>query len=158
MTPAQVPPLPAGSLSSDNAGPAGIPFAVYFQQASAATGVPATLLEAVATVESAFDPTAVSVTDAQGLMQLEPATAAAMGVADPWNPAQNILGGARYLADQLATFHGDIPDALAAYNAGPGSVDAAGSVPAAAAAYVADVLQQWAALTHPPSLSAEQGG
>jgi soluble lytic murein transglycosylase-like protein len=105
------------------------------------------LLEAVGTTESADDPTAVSVTGAEGVMQLEPATAAAEGVTDPWNPTENILGGAEYLAQQLATFHGNLSDAIAAYNAGPGAVEAYGGIPpyAQTQAYVTTVLGHYTA-------------
>ena len=58
-----------------------------------------------------------------------PGTAAALGVVNPWNPQQNLNGSARYLRAQLVTFGGSLPLALAAYNAGPGAVRAAGGVP-----------------------------
>jgi soluble lytic murein transglycosylase len=76
------------------------------------------LLRAVIKAESDFDPRAVSRTGALGLMQLMPRTAAAMKVADPFNPVENIAGGAKYLRYLLNRFHGDLPLALAAYNAG----------------------------------------
>lgn len=98
------------------------------QSAAAQTGVSAALLSSVMQEESGGNPLAVSPVGAIGLMQLMPATAAGLGV-NPWNPAQNILGGARYLAEQLARFQGNVPDALAAYNAGPGAVQMFGGVP-----------------------------
>jgi soluble lytic murein transglycosylase len=76
------------------------------------------LLRAVIKAESDFDPRAVSRTGALGLMQLMPRTAAAMKVEDPFNPVENIAGGAKYLRYLLNRFHGDLPLALAAYNAG----------------------------------------
>jgi soluble lytic murein transglycosylase len=76
------------------------------------------LLRAVIKAESDFDPRAVSRTGALGLMQLMPRTAAAMKVGDPFNPVENIAGGAKYLRYLLNRFHGDLPLALAAYNAG----------------------------------------
>lgn len=111
------------------------------QAAAAQTGVPAALLSSVMRQESGGNPWAVSPVGAIGLMQLMPATAAGLGV-NPWNPAQNILGGARYLAEQLARFQGNVPDALAAYNAGPGAVQRYGGVPpyAQTEQYVANVL------------------
>ena len=79
------------------------------------------LIEAVITAESAFNPLAVSRTGAVGLMQLMPATAERFGVKDRWDPAQNILGGAKYLNFLLNKF-GDKSLAIAAYNAGEGNV------------------------------------
>ncbi len=87
------------------------------------------LVEAVITVESAFDRWAVSKKGAQGLMQLMPETARDLAVADPFDPAANIDGGARYLRRLLDRFAGDLELALAAYNAGPSRVQAAGRIP-----------------------------
>ena len=96
--------------------------------ASRRHAVPLSLLTAVVAVESAFKADAVSSAGAQGLMQLMPATAADLGVKDPFDPAQNIEGGARYLGFLLRHFGSD-ELALAAYNAGPGRVARAGGVP-----------------------------
>ncbi|MGV8475861.1 lytic transglycosylase domain-containing protein, partial [Pseudomonas aeruginosa] len=74
--------------------------------------------------ESRGDPNAVSPKGARGLGQLMPATAAELGV-DPTDPRQNIFGTARYLSQQLDRF-GSVPLALAAYNAGPGTVERVG--------------------------------
>ena len=79
------------------------------------------LIEAVITAESAFNPVAVSKTGAVGLMQLMPDAAHRFGVTDRWDPAQNILGGAKYLSFLLNKF-GDKKLAIAAYNAGEGNV------------------------------------
>jgi soluble lytic murein transglycosylase-like protein len=106
------------------------------------TGVSAALITAVITVESRCDPHAVSRAGAGGLMQLMPATAAIYGVSNRFDPKENIHGGARYLRYLLKRFHNDTTLALAAYNAGPGAVDAAhGSLPpiAETRAYVARV-------------------
>ena len=80
------------------------------------------LVRAVVQVESAFNPYAVSPKGAQGLMQLMPATARALGVSNPFNPLDNIRGGVRYLRQLLDRFDNDEVLALAAYNAGPEAV------------------------------------
>ena len=90
------------------------------------------LLRAVIKRESAFHPCAVSGKGALGLMQLMPATAEQFGVDDPFNPKQNLRGGAAFLKQLLNRFGGDVRLALGAYNAGPERVDAAGGVPAIA--------------------------
>lgn len=76
----------------------------------------------VARQESDLDPRSVSRKGAMGVMQLMPATARAMGVRDPFNAAQNIAGGARYLRTLLRLYGGNVRLSLAAYNAGPGAV------------------------------------
>lgn len=98
-------------------------------RASGSTGVPARLIAAVMQQESGGNPRAGSPAGAQGLMQLMPATARGLGVTNTWDPWQNILGGARYLRQQLDAFGWDIRKALAAYNAGPGAVQKYGGVP-----------------------------
>ena len=87
------------------------------------------LLKAVARAESCFDPYATSSAGAQGLMQLMPATANALGVQNSMNAQQNLLGGARYLAQMLKRYSSNIDLALAAYNAGPGTVDKYSGIP-----------------------------
>jgi soluble lytic murein transglycosylase-like protein len=87
------------------------------------------LAEAVAEQESGFDPHAISSAGAEGLMQLMPSTARALGVSDRFDPSANALGGARYLRELLDRFGSNVPLALAAYNAGPGAVERFGGVP-----------------------------
>jgi soluble lytic murein transglycosylase-like protein len=87
------------------------------------------LLRGVVIQESGFRPCAVSSRGALGLMQLMPATAEQFQVADPFDARQNIEAGARYFKELLDRYKGDIPLALAAYNAGPGAVDAAKGIP-----------------------------
>ncbi len=98
------------------------------QHHSTAHGVSADLVRAVIQAESAFNPFAISPKGAMGLMQLMPATARELGVNDPFQPSDNIRGGVTYLARLLARFDQNVELALAAYNAGPGSVDKYGGV------------------------------
>lgn len=104
-------------------------YAKTLQQVASAYDISPRLLETLIWQESRGNPAAVSRAGAVGLTQLMPATARQLGV-DPRDPSQNIAGGAAYLRQQLNRFNGDIEKALAAYNAGPGRVSAAGGVPA----------------------------
>lgn len=99
-----------------------------FEAAAAANDLDPDFLTAVARTESALNPRALSPAGAIGLMQLMPATARSLGV-DPWDPKQNIMGGARHLRALLDRFDGRIDLALAAYNAGSGAVTRYGGVP-----------------------------
>ena len=92
-------------------------------------GLDPELVLAVVSVESAFQPQAVSPKGAQGLMQLMPATAESLGVKDTFDPGENLDGGARHLGSLLALYDGDLPRALAAYNAGAGAVERHRGVP-----------------------------
>jgi len=94
-------------------------------------GLDPALVKAVIKCESGFDPWAQSPKGAQGLMQLMPSTQTMLGVSNPFNPQHNVEAGTRYLALLKQTFSGDLQLALAAYNAGPQAVVAAGyTVPA----------------------------
>ena len=100
------------------------------------------LVLAVIEAESNFNPRALSGKNAQGLMQLIPATAERFGVQDVWDPEQNLRGGMAYLRWLLAYFKGDVRLALAGYNAGEGAVDRHGGIPpyAETRAYVSRII------------------
>jgi soluble lytic murein transglycosylase-like protein len=98
------------------------------KNAAAKYGVDSALIKAVIQAESGFNPNAASHAGAQGLMQLMPSTANGLGVSDPFDPAQSIDAGVRYLKGQIDRF-GDVNQALAAYNAGPAAVVKYGGVP-----------------------------
>lgn len=109
-------------------------------------GLDPALLHAVVTVESAYNPKALSRRGAAGLMQLMPATAKRYAVNDIWDPRQNLNGGARYLRDLLALFNNNLSLALAAYNAGEGAVIQHGNrIPpyTETRSYVPQVLQHY---------------
>ncbi|MFQ3545121.1 lytic transglycosylase domain-containing protein [Halobacillus rhizosphaerae] len=101
----------------------------YIKDASNKYGVNEQLIRSVVNAESSFNPKAVSHAGAQGLMQLMPDTARGLGVSDPLDPEQNVMGGTKYLRQMLDRYNGDEKLALAAYNAGAGNVDKYGGVP-----------------------------
>jgi peptidoglycan DL-endopeptidase CwlO len=106
---------------------AGVPYADLFSRAASRYGVDASLLAAVASQESSFNASAVSPAGAQGLMQFMPATAKGLGV-NAMDPSSAIDGAARYLSSLTKQF-GSTDLALAAYNAGPGTVSRDGGIP-----------------------------
>jgi soluble lytic murein transglycosylase-like protein len=103
------------------------------------------LIKAIIHVESDFNHKAISNHGAQGLMQLMPATARELRVANPFNPRENIDGGTRYFRQMLDSFGGDLVLSLAAYNAGPGLVARTGGVPQIKETrhYVSKVLKRY---------------
>ena len=99
------------------------------EAAAKAQEVSPDLLRAVIERESGFRTCAISAKDARGLMQLMPATVEQFGVADPFDPKENIGAGAKYLKQLIDKYKGELKLALAAYNAGPAAVDEAAGVP-----------------------------
>jgi transglycosylase-like protein with SLT domain len=122
-------------------------YATEIREISSRHGVDPQLVESVIRAESAFNPTAVSRTGARGLMQLMPKTAVMLGVRDSFNPRDNIEGGVRHLRYLLDRYPGNVPLAVAAYNAGESAVDAHRGIPpyAETQQYVHRVLQSGAA-------------
>jgi hypothetical protein len=115
-------------------------------------GLDPSLVLAVIQVESAFQPQAISPKDAQGLMQLIPATADRFGVQNAMDPLQNLRGGMAYLRWLLAFFQGDVQLALAGYNAGENTVVKYQGIPpySETQAYVAKIAQLYGNRVHPP--------
>jgi hypothetical protein len=132
-----------GAMAGTGALPAFVPdeFRAPLERAAARWGVSAALLAAQLMAESGFDPNAVSPAGAQGVAQFMPATAAAYGLADPFDPAEAIDAQGHLMSDLIRQF-GDPQLALAAYNAGPGAVEACqcASPYAETRAYVSRIL------------------
>lgn len=131
---------------------------LYFRHVAAAAceaGVPVRLFDALVAHESRYQPFARSPAGAMGMAQLMPGTASYLGVSDPWNPVENLRGGARYLREQLDRY-GSWQLALAAYNSGPGNVDKHGGVPpfAETRSYVRSILASLGGGTAAPATNA----
>ena len=121
-----------------------MPLIDMIRAASKKYGLPEALLVGVMYVESRFKPRALSRVGAMGLMQLMPNTAAGMGVTDPYDPYQSIMGGARYLRTLADRFGGDYVKVLSAYHAGGAAVARKGGIPyEQTATYVKNVLNAY---------------
>jgi soluble lytic murein transglycosylase-like protein len=134
-----------------------VPFQNLIVAAANKYGIDPALLAGVVKQESSFNPNAKSAAGAKGLTQLMDATARGLGVTDPFDPAQSLDGGARFLSGLLKQFHGDQSLALAAYNAGPGAVQKYGGIPPyeetqryvpKVLGYVAQFSRSWAGPSH----------
>jgi soluble lytic murein transglycosylase-like protein len=106
-----------------------VPYQNVIRAAARKHGLDAALIASVISAESNFDSRAVSRKQAYGLMQLRPATASRFSVVNMFDPVQNVDAGTRYLKQLLKQYHGNLPLALAAYNAGPQRVERYGGVP-----------------------------
>lgn len=133
----------AASRAPRDAGKTPDEYDAYIREAASLYQIPEALVRAVIRVESNFDPRAISRANAQGLMQLIPATAERMLVSDPFDARQNVLGGTRYLRVLANLFNGNLQLTLAAYNAGEGAVIKYNGIPpyAETQAYVSKVLE-----------------
>ena len=119
------PPLSSNSDASDDSDS----YDKLITEASQSHGVPFSLLKALIKIESDFNPRAISSAGAIGLMQIMPENISALDIKNPFDPWENIMGGARYLKQLITRFNGKLPMALAAYNAGPNIVDRYKQIP-----------------------------
>jgi len=117
-----------GSSTASNSGSRNA-YDGYIRASAERHGVDPGLMKAMMHTESAFNPNARSPVGAQGLMQLMPATARRFKVSNPWNPADNIEGSAKYIAWLMRRFNNNVEYAIAGYNAGEGNVDKYGGIP-----------------------------
>lgn len=134
------------------------PFAPLVRKIAQESGLPEAMLHAVVKNESGFNPRALSPKGAMGLMQLMPQTAQGLGVLDPFDPEQNLRGGARYLTQLFERF-GSWERALAAYNAGPSAVERYGGTPPfnETQNFVRKVMDDFRRRGGPPAESANPG-
>ena len=133
---------PIGKTTPNKHCPLPVQFRAAFESASNSSGVPLSLLAAVAQAESNFEPNAVSRAGALGLLQVLPSTAQELEI-NLSSPGANVLAGARYLRRMLDRFD-SLELALAAYNAGPTVVEKAGGPPTQETrTYVDEVMQRW---------------
>jgi soluble lytic murein transglycosylase-like protein len=140
---------PVSSETAEAGGPAMLPpsqIDALVNENAQAQAVDPALVKAIIANESGFNANATSNVGAQGLMQLMPGTAAALGVSNAYDPAQNVAGGTKYIKQLLDRFNGNVPLAVAAYNAGPGAVEKYSGVPPYAETqnYVQNVLSSYA--------------
>jgi len=144
--PPAAPPAAAADPAPGRSVPAESTLEEMIRSAAARHNLEADLLAAVIAVESGFKPRAVSPKGAQGLMQLMPGTAKELSVTDPFNPAQNIEGGARYLRQLIDQHDGSYWRALAAYNAGARRASQHGGLPPyrETISYIHRVLENYA--------------
>ncbi len=133
-----------------------LPFDRLVENTATESQVDPRLVHAIIQVESEYNPRALSPKGAMGLMQLIPSTARRFGVADPFDPAENVRGGVSYLRHLLDMFGGDVPLSVAAYNAGENAVLRAEGIPRIqeTQAYVRRVTERYASgdAAAPPEL------
>ena len=139
---AQRPPPRQATATPAAGSSASTPYDATIASVASRYNIEPAILHGLIQQESGFDPNARSSAGALGLTQLMPGTASSLGVGNPLEPTQSIEGGARYLSEMLSKFGGNVEEALAAYNAGPGAVSQYGGVPpyAETQEYVSKVL------------------
>ncbi|PKN57088.1 MAG: hypothetical protein CVU56_12685 [Deltaproteobacteria bacterium HGW-Deltaproteobacteria-14] len=140
------PQAPAGGMADEPAQREGREelYGPYIEEAARQYDLPEAFIKAIIRIESNYKYRAISPVGAQGLMQLMPVTGREMGVSDPWDPRQNILGGARLLRLLANRHRGDMVKVLSSYCSGSGAVQKKGGMPSEAAeSYVRAVLDYY---------------